>query len=229
MVGTSCAWSDGEAYVHPIGRSWARMIDMDSAPKRPWYRLHWGTVLTVFFVLVGWAGQVFPGITTFWHLRLRFPGFLLEFVEGWPMSSISVNAGAIVTDVVALAVDGIFLMACIASVVFVVERLEYAGLRLSISTMLTFVAAVAVVFGFLRWNEQLLNNLPAFGTPFPNRSYVPLNFDYTSSHIGIPVLFALVCLAYTVFWLALRAASWPFSRLRRPVPAHIEADGGPRQ
>ena len=201
---------------------------MEATRKRPWYRLHWGTALTAFFVLVGWVGTVFPSTTTVWAIRWRDPDFFLEYAEGWPMTCIMVD-GPTVTDVVALAVDGVFLIACVASVAFVVERLEVAGLRLSISTMLAFVASVAVVFGFLRWNDQLANDLPEAGMPISPRSYVPLDFAYLAWYVAVPFLFAIGCLAYTIFWLVFRAASWPLSRFRRFAPAKVEVNGSPAQ
>src|SRR5688572_13975797 len=119
---------------------------MNASPKRPWYRLHWGTVLVVFFVSLAWAGHSFPSTigmlfpTSPWHsLANRW-----DYIEGWPILCVKNIDTLVVTNWFGLAADCLLAVVSLTAVGFVTECLERGGTRFRSSTMLTFVAALAV-------------------------------------------------------------------------------------
>jgi hypothetical protein len=198
---------------------------MDANAKRPWHRLHWGTVLTVFFVGLAWAGHAFP-ITIGLALHRAWPSYYYSLdvwgtAEGWPLICINTGSDGSTTDLVPLLLDCGFMVACLASTVFVVERLERGGLRFRASTMLLIVAALGVILGLIRWDAQLLKDDDWY--PSATGAYAPI--AYRSWHIAVPILFAFSCLVCTVLHLALMATTRFLAFLRLPAHAKAESDG----
>ena len=199
---------------------------MDAALRRPWYRLHWGTVLVVVLVGLAWSGQAFP--LTIDRILPSSSWFIGdgEYLDGWPMLCIRTDNNGTVINALFLTVDLAFLVSCLASVAFVTERLERGGTRFGISTILTLVAVVAVLCGLWRWDRQWAADFDPFVAPSSFRYY---SLSGTGLYILVPVMFAIGCLIYMILLLAQTSVVRFFARLRRSAPAKIEADGSPVQ
>jgi len=201
--------------VHPfcaIGRPFGYDGGMDANEKRPWYRLHWGTVLVVFFVGLDWLNTALP--RTFGGL-LGNNDVWMYLDEGWPFIGVRRNLDTItVVRPVALAIDGALALVCLLSTAFVVERLERSNLRFGLSSLIAAVTSLAVLLAFWQWNGQQANVV----LPWPQNANIEgyVRLDGGEFQGLVPILFALGCTIYTVGWLMLRFASWPLSRLRRP-------------
>ena len=194
---------------------------MDAALKRPWYRLHWGTVLVVFFVGLGWLSN------GYWHVFsfLRVSAMYGDAWGGWPFLSIYLDHSGTSIHAAALAADIGLMLACLLAVGAVVERGGHVTLKFTLAAIMSLVTTVALLLGFCKLNAAL-GNYPAPIQPELG-PYWPLNFSMWGE--SIPVLFAVGCTLYATVWLGLRAAALCFARLRRPTPAKVEADGSPAQ
>ena len=216
-------------------RVWAREVGhgytdgMDTAAKRPWYRLHWGTVLVVFFVGLAWLHHAFPE-SIGWLFKDRGYHVFLSFndvsSEGWPFACMSISissshSGIEVGSPLLLGVDIAVAVASLISVAFVAERLERNGPRFSLATLASFVTSVAMLLAFWRWQDRVRNE-----KWFPLDSYVPL--DLYHWHGFLCVLIAIGCTFFAITRLAIRAASWSTSP-PPPAPAKVEANGSPAQ
>jgi len=207
--------------VHPfcaIGRSFGYDGGMDANEKRPWYRLHWGTVLVVFFVGVAWIGEAFPcTIGRFMPSRSWYASQIrLGYVEGWPMACLQAKGSATWINAPALAVDCALALACLVAVAFVTESLERGDLRFRVSTMLTIVAVLAALCAFWRWNSQ-----QTFDYPLPGDSaYNPI--DFAIWYTAVPIYFALGCLVYAVIRLTQTAAVRSIAMLIAPFPRRLK-------
>ena len=208
---------------------------MDSTPKRPWYRLHWGTVLVVVFVTMCWLSSAHHPTIANLLTGGREP--IPAYAQGWPLSWVRFDfvqppslAGVYAGDVLgaantaptefhlpALVIDVSLLIGCLLAVAFVVERLGHVRFQFSLSALVGVVTTIAGLMAFWKWNSV------------PSRAvvsdelcdYIPISlFVWVTA---VPTLFALGCAMYTATWFALRAASW----LHRPAPPKVEADGSP--
>jgi len=91
------------AQIGSCGRAVGYDGGMDGNAKRPWYRLHWGTVLVVFFVGMGWLSNSFS--STISTLLGRGP-YLKS--EGWPILCLYMDGRRpvfVAVDVIALTID----------------------------------------------------------------------------------------------------------------------------
>lgn len=203
---------------------------MDTTAKRPWYRLHWGTVFTVFFVGIAWIGHAFPTTTGLaWPWSWPSEGYAVPIwrAEGWPLICIQKHGADRITETLSLVIDCGLIAVSLTCVAFVVEGLECGALRIRLSTILLIVAAFSVVFALMRWDEQLVND-PEWASVTDHhamRAYTPLT--YADWYIAAPILFALASLIYTVLRIALMATTESLAFLRRPAPTKVEADGSP--
>lgn len=187
---------------------------MDAVSKRPWYRLHVGTVLVVFLVGLSWAGATFPssvprlwqGPDHGWLDSDMFPG------EGWPIRCVVLFNGRVFRCYYpGLVANSVLGAACLLAVAFVVERIERSALVVHLSTILMAVAVLAMLFEFWRYDLQLAaDHLSSWSR------YCPLTL--LPWHQSVPVFLALACLAFTVLKLALFVVSVALRPLRRLVP-----------
>ena len=122
------------------------------------------------------------------------------YVEGWPMIRIRADNAETTTDTLALLVDCIWVVGSLASVAFIMERVRQSGASFRLPTMLRFVAAVALLSAFWRWDAQVADQVA-----WPARddssalTYLPLAF--MPWHSLITVLFSMGCLACSALWL----------------------------
>lgn len=193
----------------------AATTTMNAPVKRPWYRLHWGTVLTVFFVAVGWLSNGYWSVFSF----LRVGAMYGDAWGGWPFLSIYLDHGVMNIHMGAMAVDIGLMLASLLAVGAVVERGGRVRFRFSLAALLSAVTTAAVLFGFCTVGAGIPQTL-RLGL------YWPLNLSMWGE--SIPVLFGIGCTCYATVLIGLRAASWSLSRLRRPAPAKVEADGRQR-
>jgi hypothetical protein len=191
---------------------------MDANGKRPWYRLHLGTVLTVFFVATAWMGNCFPlTIERFW------PGGHVDSIEevdleGWPL--ICVNWGSY--EAPATVANLIIAMVCVFSVGYTVETLARSRVQFSLSSALLVLADLGILFAFWRWDSEQTSVAGRWEPiPGPDDVYAPLQ-QFSQWYLAIPIYFALACMFHSCLSFAVRAASWSLAHLRRPAPARLK-------
>ena len=198
---------------------------MNAPLKRPWYRLHWGTVLTVFLFGLNWASVAFPvSVEQLWpRPRESRPSRFVEY-EGWPiicgMDSRRYDYPALVANVLVGAV-------CLVSVAIVVERTQRSSLALHLSTIFIGIAALALLFAYWGYDLQLASRYLSKGArwePIWGRYYPLTLFLWNQCAL---VLLSLACVAFLLLSSTLRALSWAIARLRRTAPAKVELDGSP--
>jgi hypothetical protein len=203
---------------------------MDANAKRPWYRLHWGTAITVALTAMAWANMAFPGMLEL----LRFGNGAFFFIDGWPWYCISIfrdgGSTTITYDTALIIADAAVFLVSLGSVAYVVERLERTSCRLQLVTLFALSAVVAAMLGYWRWDssqEETFSDLMQFADePWPDvGDYQPLHQYFVTTQ-GV-FYFGLGCTAFVVISVAIAGTQCLAHRLRRTAPAKVEADHGP--
>jgi hypothetical protein len=194
---------------------------MHANTKRPWYRLHWGTVLVVFFVGLNWWSFAFP------FLGRPIQGAALVQFDGWPRLCMieSPLVGTRDYHWPSLTFNAAVCIACLCSVVFVVERLERSSGRFTSSSGFAAMTVVALMIAFQQWDSehaepQIGVNVPG-GNPIAD--YAPIRLERWE--LQVPIFFALACLAYLLVASTIRGFSNLLSLLPPRSPKD-EAAGG---
>jgi len=188
---------------------------MNAPVNRPWYRLHWGTWLTVFLFGLNWASVAFPvSVEQLWPQSPESRQSSYVEYEGWPiicgMDSRRYDYPALVANVLVGAV-------CLLSVAIVVERIQRGSLAIHLSTIFMGITALAMLFAYWRYDLQLASRYLSRGgrwEPIWGR-YYPLTLSLWNQ--SALVLLSLACVAFLLVSTTLKVWSWALSRLRRPA------------
>lgn len=192
----------------------SRVKPLENGKTRAWYRLHWGTVLVVGLVALGWMQYALPEM-----VESRMSHTLRVSAKDWPLRSTARDLFAphkpMAVDSAALTINVSVALACVIAVGVVVERIERARLQFRLSSALVVMMVVALLLAFWRWDAAQLLQSSAYynGGTQGLRKYVTLHTaDFQPQVI---ILGGLGCLAYVSCSCLLAATSKSFSFLCR--------------
>ncbi|HUE71625.1 MAG TPA: hypothetical protein VMP01_12135 [Pirellulaceae bacterium] len=194
---------------------------MDSAVKRPWYRLHWVTWVVVVILVWTLINR---------ELEARLVGLSLSFsyisdtLYGWPVDHLTVvESGSLLRrpgqqlrfeyrwHYPQLVFNVVFCLLLSVSTVHVMElRLRSPNhMQLSLRSLLVVTAIAACLAGLAGGNID-------FGLPWVGvRSSWLINWYDLRRPVRWPLIFALGCTIYSLGWLALAFLRRAYSFVRR--------------
>lgn len=200
----------------------------DAAMKRPWHRLHSGTLV----VALGCAVAI-----TVCQKREESTGPNSQAMSflGWPFAyahrpdifltqyrySPSVNMWGLAYN---LVVCTLLLVATVVCSERVIRRL--ARWQHSVSGLLVFLIVVSATLSLLRLEAYYLHHR-VYSFDAPDVPATPILLFRWPLYLSVPIILATACTVYTAGWLATRLAGWCVRslarRFRRPSEGEVRA------
>jgi hypothetical protein len=193
---------------------------MDSAAKRPWYRLHWLTWVVMALVISAIGNRQMEAR---WSRYPSSYGYIKDIRIGWPTIHLtSTERGSMFPEpgdkpsftyhwhYSRLVFNLVLCLILTAATGHVLELWLRSPNRMQVTlgSLLGFMSVLAVLAGLA--SETIEFTIPWFDL----RSYGLFIWDDLRRPLQWPILFALGCMLYSLGWLALALLRWAYRLIR---------------